>query len=106
LGPYHSHTVEAALRDAEAAGVDVLVGIYHGDHREFAGREADWPFTMQNYMELVGESMGFMEIDRFKQLKLMQDADAVLAASAEMITAFGLGAEEVRDVVVKDMLEG
>ena len=51
----HADTVEAALRDAEAAGVDVLVGVYHGDHREFAGREADWPFALQNYMELLGE---------------------------------------------------
>ncbi len=106
LGRYHGETVQAALRDAEAAGVDVLVGIYHGDHRDFAGREADWPFQMQNYMELLGESMGFVAPDRFKQLKLMADADAILTASAEMIAAYGLAPEEVRDVVVKDMLEG
>lgn len=105
MGQYHADTVESALRDAEAAGVDVLVGIYHGDHREFAGREGDWPFTLQNYMELLGESMGFAQADRFKELKLMQDPDAVLAAAAGMIAEYGLGAEEVRDVVIKDLLE-
>jgi heterodisulfide reductase subunit D len=103
LGGYHGETVEAALSEAAAAGVDVLVGIYHGDHREFAGREADWPFTMQNYMELLGESMGFAEADRFKELKLMQDPDAVLAAATGMIAEYGLDAEEVRDVVAKEM---
>ena len=106
LGNYLADTVEAALAEAEAAGVDVLVGIYHGDHRMFAGREADYPFQMANYMELIGESMGFAREDRFKELKLMADADAVLAASAGMMAEYGLGAEEVRDVVVKDMLEG
>jgi heterodisulfide reductase subunit D len=105
MGQYHADTVESALRDAEAAGVDVLVGIYHGDHREFAGREGDWPFTLQNYMELLGESMGFAQADRFKELKLMQDPDAVLAAAAGMIAEYALGAEEVRDVVIKDLLE-
>lgn len=106
MGSYHKDTVEAALRDAEAAGVDVLVGIYHGDHRDFAGREADWPFAMQNYMELVGESMGLAHPDRFKELKLMADADAVLAASAEAMAAHGLDAEQVRNVVIQDMLDG
>lgn len=106
MGSYHKDTVEDALKDAEAAGVDVLVGIYHGDHREFAGREADWTFAMQNYMELIGESMGFAREDRFKELKLMADADAVLAASAGLIAEYGLVAEEVRDVVVQDMLVG
>ena len=72
----------------------------------FAGREADYPFQMANYMELIGESMGFAREDRFKELKLMADADAVLAASAGMMAEYGLEAEEVRDVVVKDMLEG
>ncbi len=46
MGSYLSDTAEAAMRNAEAAGVDTLMGIYHGDHRMFAGREADYPFAM------------------------------------------------------------
>lgn len=106
LGSYHGDTVQAALAEAAAAGVDSLIGIYHGDHRDFAGRQADWPFQMQNYMELIGESMGLAHPDRFKELRLMADADAILAASAGALAAHGLDAEEVRDVVVKDMLAG
>ena len=106
LGSYLNDTIEAAYKEAEAAGVDVFVGIYHSDHRRLAGQETDWPFTMQNYMELVGESMGFAREDRFKQLKLMADADAIMAASAGMIAEHGLNAEEVRDSVVKDLLKG
>ena len=105
LGSYHKDTMAAALRDAEAARVDMLVGVYHADHREFSGHESAWPFTVANYMELVGESMGLARPDRFKELKLMQDADAILAASMAEIEAHGLDAEFVREVIVADMLE-
>lgn len=104
LGSYHRDTIASALRDAEAAGVDTLVGIYHADHREFSGHEAHWPFSIANYMELVGESMGLAEPDRFKELKAMQDADAILSASRDQIAAHGLDPELVRDVVLQDML--
>jgi len=106
LGSYHRDTVAGVLRDAEAAGVNTLVGIYHNDHREFSGLEGEWPFSIANYMELVGESMGLAEPDRFKELKLMRDADAILAASKTLIEAHGLDPELVRDVVVEDMLGG
>ena len=48
--------------------------------------------------------MGIAVADRFKQLKLMQDADAIVAASIDQIVASGLDPEIVRDVVVSDML--
>ncbi len=105
LGSYLNDTTEAAYEEAKAEGVDVFVGIYHSDHRRLAGQEADWPFTIQNYMELVGESMGFTREDRFKELKLMADADAIMAASKGMIAEHKLNVEEVRDAVVKDLLE-
>ena len=104
LGDYQKNMVARVLADAEAAGVDTLIGIYHGDHRELAGHEAARPFNVANYMELLGESMGISRPDLFKQLKLMGDADAILAASNNQITAHGLNPELVRDVVLKDML--
>jgi len=104
LGRYRQDNMMAALNDAEAAKVDTFVGIYHGDHRELANHEANRPFTMVNYMELVGESMGIAVADRFKQLKLMQDTDAIVSASIEQIDAYGLDPEMVRDVVASDML--
>jgi hypothetical protein len=104
LGSYHHDNMAAALDEAEAHGVDAFVGVYHGDHREFAGHEAKRPFRIVNYMELVGESMGIAVDDRFKELKLMQDADAILAASMDQIDAHGLDAEQIREVVVAEML--
>ena len=42
--------------------------------------------------------------DRFKELKMMQDADAIIADCAKMIAAHDLDPEEVREVVVSGIL--
>jgi heterodisulfide reductase subunit D len=104
LGAYQRDTIKAALEEAESKGVDTFVGIYHGDHREFAGHEHVRPFRVANYMELVGESMGIAHKDRFKELKLMQDAHRILAESMDMVEMHGLDAETVRDVIIGEML--
>ena len=55
-------------------------------------------------MELIGEAMGTKRPDIFKRLKMLQDIEAIMADSAEQITRYGLDVEEVRDVVLKDVL--
>ena len=69
----------AELEAAEAAGVDALVAIYHPDHRDLCAHERDWPFKIVNILDIVGESMGLHHDDHFKRLKIMQDADAIVA---------------------------
>jgi len=88
------------LGAAEAAGVDGLVGIYHACHRELCAHERDYPFRIVNFLELVGEAMGVERRDLFKQWKVMQDVDRVLAEVAADAAAAGLDAEAVRAVMV------
>ena len=104
LGSYHRDSIASGLAAAEAAGVDTMVGVYHSDHREFSGHEAAWPFSVANYMELIGEAMGMTQPDLFKRLKLMGDAEAIMASVAPAIDEQGLDADEVRDVVLCDLL--
>jgi Fe-S oxidoreductase len=92
------------LQAAADAGVTTLAGIYHACHRELCSHERDWPFEVVNFLELVGESMGLQRPDLFKRLKIMQDADAILLDSAAMIETNGLDLDEVRDVILRDML--
>jgi Fe-S oxidoreductase len=92
------------LKAAEDAGVTTLAGIYHADHRELAGHESQWSFEIINFMELIGQSMGLHRDDVFKRLKTMQDVDAILADSADLIAAHGLDPEEVREVVLHDII--
>jgi hypothetical protein len=92
------------LAAASAAGVDYLVGIYHACHRELCAHEASSPFKIVNFLELVGEAMGIEKPDLFKQWKMMQDVDRVLAEVAPQATATGLDLESVRDVLVAHMI--
>jgi Fe-S oxidoreductase len=92
------------LQAASDAGVDALVAVYHSDHRELCAHERDWPFRIINLLEVVGESMGLYRHDRYKQLKVMQDADQIVAECRDMIAQHALDAESARNVVVKAML--
>jgi heterodisulfide reductase subunit D len=92
------------LAAASNAGVDALVAVYHSDHRELCAHERDWPFRIINVLEVVGESMGLHREDRYKQLKLMQDADQIVAECQDLIARHALDAGTARSVVAKGML--
>ena len=89
------------LQAASDADVDALVAVYHSDHRELCAHERDWPFRIINLLEIIGESMGLQQHDRFKQLKIMQDADQIVADCHDLIVQHALDAATARDVVVK-----
>ena len=95
----------AELEAAAAAGVDALVAIYHVDHRELCAHERDWPFRIINILDIVGASMGLHHDDHFKRLKIMQDADAIVADCKDMIAAYGIEPAFAREVVIKAMLK-
>jgi len=92
------------LEAAAAASVDALVTVYHSDHRELCAHEGDWPFRIVNVLEIVGDSMGFRQDDRYKHLKVMQDADAIVMDAADLIAQHGIDADMARRVVLQGML--
>ena len=104
LPEYKRDLHEQLLTSAEAAGVTMLAGIYHACHRELCGHERDWPFQVVNFMELVGRSMGIERPDLFKRLKLMQDVDAILADTVELIDEYEMRIDDVREVVINELL--
>ena len=80
------------------------MAIYHVDHRELCAHERDWPFRIINILDIVGASMGLHHDDHFKRLKIMQDADAIVADCKDMIEAYRIDPAMARSVVVKAML--
>ena len=92
------------LEAARAAQVDALVAVYHSDHRELCAHERDWPFRIVNILEIVGASMGFAREDHYKNLKVKQDVDAILADSAELIASHALDRDTARSVILNGML--
>ncbi|HZT49173.1 MAG TPA: (Fe-S)-binding protein [Hyphomicrobiaceae bacterium] len=98
---------ELELRELEAArdaGLDALVTVYHSDHRSLCAHERDWPFRIVNLLEIVGGSMGLQQHDRYKELKLLQDADLIVAECRDLIAQHALDAALAREVVAKAML--
>jgi heterodisulfide reductase subunit D len=92
------------LEAARAAQVDAVVAVYHSDHRELCAHERDWPFRVMNVLEIVGASMGISHADHFKRLKIMQDADAIVADCDDLLKQHGVSAETARAVVAEAML--
>ncbi len=95
---------ESELAAAEAAGVDALVAVYHSDHRELCAHERDYPFRIMNLYEIVGISMGIHYDDHYKRLKIMQDADAILADCTDLVQKHGLDPATTR-LAVQAMLD-
>jgi Fe-S oxidoreductase len=96
----HTSLLEAAA----AARGDALAGLYHACHRDLCAHEAEWPFEVVNFLELVGESMGIRHEDQFKRLKKLQDTESVLADVMDLVRTHGLDVEEVRKVIANEML--
>jgi heterodisulfide reductase subunit D len=104
LPAYRRELQKKELLAAEAAGVDAIVAVYHSDHRELCAHERDWPFRILNMYEIVGASMGLHHDDHFKRLKMMQDADAILADCQDLVREHGLDPAITR-LAIQSMLE-
>jgi Fe-S oxidoreductase len=104
LPAYKRQLQLAELEAAADAGVDAIVAVYHSDHRELCAHERDWPFRILNILEIVGNGMGLHQPDRFKQLKIMQDADLIVSECRSLIEQHALDPNKAREVVVKAML--
>ena len=99
LPDYRRKLDEAELVAAAAAGIDALVAVYHSDHRALCAHERDWPFRIMNMYEIVGASMGLHEDDHYKRLKIMQDADAILADCSDLVQKHGLDVTTTRGAI-------
>jgi hypothetical protein len=91
------------LDQAAAAGVDVLADIYHSCHRELVVAERDYPFTVQNFISLVGEAIGLTRQDLYKRLMLYQEIEQVLAETMPNIRANNLDTELVQLALPKEL---
>ncbi len=99
LPDYKKTLIRDELEAARTARVDALVAVYHPDHRELCAHEAEYPFRILNVLEIVGASMGLAREDRYKRLKLMQDADAIAADCADLAARHGLDAATSAKVI-------
>lgn len=91
---------------AATAGVQVFATLYHGCHRMYAGYEGRFPFTIENYLTLLGRALGIVYPDKYKRYLLWKDACRILEDSHPCVEANRLPLEQaiatVENVFVKD----
>jgi len=104
LPAYKRGLQRAELEAACDAGVDALITIYHSDHRELCAHERDWPFRIVNILEVVGASMGLHRHDRYKELKITQDADLIVGECRDLIAEHALDPVQAHEIIAKALL--
>ena len=104
LPAYKRRLQRAELDAVREAQLDALVTVYHSDHRELCAHEREQPFRIVNILEVIGQSMGITQHDRYKELKITQDADLVMGECADLIREHALDPALARAVVVKALL--
>ncbi|MGQ4807165.1 hypothetical protein NKDENANG_00509 [Candidatus Entotheonellaceae bacterium PAL068K] len=63
------------LEHAAAASVEILVDIYHSCHRDLVAFEPDYPFTVCNFISLIGEALGSTHQDLYKRMVIYHDLE-------------------------------
>lgn len=96
-----------ALRERElaavaAAGVTTLATIYHACHREICDAGEGRNFEIVNFMEILGEGLGFEAEDLYKRWKLMREIDDIIAETSPLIAERGLDLETVREALFSE----
>jgi heterodisulfide reductase subunit D len=104
LPAYKRELQRAELDAVREAQLDALVTIYHSDHRELCAHEREQPFRIVNILEVIGQSMGIARHDRYKELKITQDADLIMRECGDLIREHALDPALARTVVMKALL--
>lgn len=105
LPKFKAELREMEFKAAAEAGVTTFASIFHGCHRELIKYQPQVTFETLNFMELIGEGMGIHIPDLYKRLRMLGDIDAIVADTADLIAAYRLDLDTVRDVVAKDVLD-
>jgi heterodisulfide reductase subunit D len=83
----HQHLLESA----QAAGVELLVLVYHGCHRVLCDAQGRYPFEVKNFTSVVAEALGLEpHEDLFQRYKLHQDVSKIIADAEPFIRAHGM----------------
>lgn len=106
LPKFKAELREREFRAAAQADVTTFASIFHGCHRELIQYQPQVSFELLNFMELIGESMGIHIPDLYKRLRAIDNADAIIADTADLIAQHRLDVEEVRKALVYDMFGG
>ncbi len=91
--------VAAHVQEAVDAGAQTLATLYHSCHRELCGLEGDYAFTVESYIALLGESLGIVYPDTFKQYTQWADEERIAEASLPCAQENGVDPGRARQAI-------
>ncbi len=98
----HAAVHRTLAENASAAGVDLVVTVFHSCHRQVAGAGQQYGFAVKNYTDLLVEALGLPgRHDAYKEMKQGGDMDAILAAAQDYLRQNRVGI----DAAGRDMLQ-
>ncbi len=102
LPKFKRELVQRELAAVADAGVTTLATIYHACHRDICDAGEGRSFEIVNFMEILGEGLGFDSTDLYKRLKLIGDIDDIIVETAPLIEAHRLDLDTVRDALMAE----
>lgn len=91
--------VATHLQEAVDAGAQTLATLYHSCHRELCGYERGYPFTVESYIALLGESLSIAFPDTFKQYTHWADEERIAEASLPCAQENGVDPARARQAI-------
>lgn len=87
---------ERLLESAKAAGVELLVLVYHGCHRVLCDAQGRYPFEVKNFTSVLAEALGLApHDDLFQRYKLYEDVKKIISDAEAFIRAHGMDLKAV-----------
>lgn len=79
------------LESAKAAGVEWLVLVYHGCHRQLCDAQGRYPFAVKNFTSVLVEALGLEpHEDLYQRYKLYQDVKRIMDDAQPFLRAHGM----------------
>jgi len=87
------------LQEAAQTGAERLVTVCHYCNQTFAAEEADYDFSVTNYVSLVAEAMGIRREDKFKKYTLWGNLERILRDAEDQIAKSPFERERIVEVL-------
>lgn len=76
--------------NAKSAGVDLIITIYHGCHRQLCGTEGQYPYEVLNFTDVLAYALGSGRPDLYKAYKKGGDIHDAVRSAEEFLRQNGI----------------
>jgi heterodisulfide reductase subunit D len=95
----YSRVCAARLEEAAMTGAMWLVTICHYCSQTFAAEEANYDFSITNYINLVAKAIGIHRTDKFKQYALYRDIELILEDAEDRVVQSRFNKKRIIEVL-------